>query len=201
MSDVPMADHPATAEEALDLNLWKTALGISDIRAMCKKAHGPDLSDSDATTIAIAFNRARFLAPARVSSPKPKRGERTNLDRWRSIASALKVLKAELPVVLADQRRVKPQGDLSCTEGLLLAVNNHQVVIDEFGQPREHPKGAAKLLGNELRAGAASIWGRYGKVREGCLDEFVKFGVEWILDTQAPKSETIGRNRRPDRTK
>jgi hypothetical protein len=178
----------------------KPALEISDIRLWCKESRGPDLSDDDALKIAIAFNKAFFEMPFRVPAAKGKKGEKANLDHWRSIAAALKVLQAKVPIVLEEQRRVMPLADHSFLESLLQVPSTYQRIIDYSGRDREHPKGPAKRLTNELSNGIASIFARYGKVYEGArVDAFVQIGLEW-LGIEAADS-TIGRNRRRSRTK
>jgi hypothetical protein len=190
-----------TAPQAMeDQPSGKPALEIPDIQAWCKKSHGPDLSDDDALKIAIAFNKAFFEMPFRVPVAKAKKGEKTNLDHWRSIAAALKVLQAKVPIVLEVQRRVFPLADHSFLEGLLQVPRTHQCIIDYSGRDREHPKGPAKRLTKELCDGIASIFARYGKVYErGRVDAFVQIGLEWLgIESE---DSTIGRNRRRSRTK
>lgn len=170
------------------------------VKSWCQKAKAPILSDDDADAMARDVNYALLFDAQWRDEYKAARDENVSTKRMRRIAEAMATLQADLPKLIEDLRRAKPDADLSVTENLLEVVSRHQAIIDAYPR-RKKGRGLSleKNLTTNLAKKVLRLWGEAATKPAG--DAFAAVALTWLTGRPVSTSDEATRKARERRTK
>jgi hypothetical protein len=172
----------------------RPALTIAECKEWARAAHAPALGDSAASELTGQINHAAFLRCMWAPEFAEQRKANQSTSRLRRIAAALATLRDELPGLLADNRAVNPNADVSLTEQLLDLVGRHQAIADKYSSTRGRPRSPAKNLEANISKLLATLC-KPSRVTMKARDIFVQLAMSWLTQGY-PTDAAISRNRR-----
>ena len=172
----------------------RPVLTVANVQEWSRSVHLPNMSDAAAAEAARQLNHLAFMRCQWAPEFAEQRKANPSAKRMQRIANALAVLQKDLPVVLNESRKIKPDADQSLTKALLDLVRSHRRVIDAYprvrGRPRELTGNVAANIGKLL----LNVYDQ-GRPTAKARDAFVQCAMGWLL-AKAPTDGAISRNRR-----
>jgi hypothetical protein len=196
----PVDAMAAEADDGGPLINGRPAMTVLQVQQWFQKAHAPILSDDAAAEIARFLNEALFLEG--LWKPKFAAEQRANpsTKRMERIARALATLRNDLPEVLAESRKIRPDADHSATESLLDFVNRHKAIIDSFpAKRRGRPHNLAINLQTNLQRKIKELAGCEHPIAKQALDAVACDAMEWLR--AGPRNDKAISKSRRRRTK
>ncbi len=192
-----MADD---GEEYCDIINGREPATVELIQSWARAAHGPPLSDEQATALARDVNYALLFSQEWRDENRAGRENNPSLIRLRRVADALRTLKANLPGVIAESRRGSRSGDVSATESLLDLVDRHSKII-EYCPPRGRGRAISleKNLSTNLARKVGLAW--EGVATTASADAFASIALSWLTGRPVKSDEPVRKARERRRTK
>ncbi len=128
-------------------------LTVEAVQQWCREAHTPELSETGALTIARALNDLKLQTALWHPAFAAHRRSNPSTQRLRRIAEALEILRADLPLAIADTRRAEPNAPKLPIEALLELADAIAPAAARF-LPR---KGRAPDLSNNVATNVGKL--------------------------------------------
>jgi hypothetical protein len=172
-------------------------MSVAKVQQWCRDAKAPVLNDEAAAEIARMLNTALFEDANWKPEFAAQRQANPNTLCLKRIATALFVLRDELPKALADSRKVSaPDADHSATEALLDLVQSHQAIIDKFGPNKQgRPPELAGNLAVNIGKKFIELMSYEERPSKKAVSAMVGFAMTW-LNAGPKKDEAVSRSRR-----